>query len=444
MVCEKKIQLTMKKLFFLIGILSSVTISAVTLKDNKFGNDSIECVKNISLFREYIKQKNYDDALSNWRKAYQLCPKATKNIYIDGAKLYKYLISKNKDSEELQKAYLDSLESLYDTRIVNFGKENYVLGLKGSDMLRYSFCDLERAFSYLKQSVESEQTKSKATALFSYFKAATDKYKSNTFDKDQVLEVYAVVTDYLDVNITKDSKSKKFYIKAAENVEKLFVPFATCDDLISMFDAKYQETPNDINLLKRIVKVLDKKDCTGADVYYSAAKQLHELEPSALSAFNMGNLSIKKNKTSNAIAFFNQALELTDTNDDKANSFYGLSAAYLKSGNNSLARNYAFKALEISPKWGKSMLLIGDIYAASAKECGSNSFESAMLYSLAIDKFISAKNMDSSVEDIANKKIATYSNYLPNNEDAFFNGYKEGDSYNVGCWINESTKVRIK
>ena len=238
-------------------------------------------------------------------------------------------------------------------------------------------------------------------------------------------------------------KKQKFYIKAAENVEKLFVPFATCDDLISMFDTKYQETPNDVNLLKRIVKVLDKKDCTGADVYYSAAKQLHELEPSALSAFNMGNLSIKKNKTTDAIAFFNQAIELTDTNDDKANSFYGLSAAYLKSGNNSSARNYAFKALEISPKWGKSMLLIGDIYAASAEECGSNSFESAMLYSAAIDKFIVAKNMDSSVADLANKKIATYSNYLPTNEDAFFNGYKEGDSYKLVVGLTNQPKLEL-
>ena len=57
------------------------------------------------------------------------------------------------------------------------------------------------------------------------------------------------------------------------------MPFATCDDLISMFDTKYQETPDDINLLKRIVKVLDKKDCTDAEVYFSAAKQLHEAEP---------------------------------------------------------------------------------------------------------------------------------------------------------------------
>lgn len=434
----------MKILMFLFAAFMSVLVSANPIADSKFGSDSVQCVTNISLYREYVKQKNYDDALTPWRKAYELCPKATKNIYIDGAKLFKYLIKKNKGNKELQTAYLDSLETLYDNRIANFGKEDYVLGLKGSDMMKYSFSDLDRAFSYLKQSVEGQKTKSKASALFSYFKAAKEKHKAKSFDKSQVLEVYAIVADYLDVNISVESKSKKFYVKAAENVEKLFVPFATCEDLIAMFDAKYQEFPDDLNLLKRIVKVLDKKDCTDAEVYFSAARKLHEVEPSALSAYNMGNLSIKKNKSSDAIAFFKQSLDLTEVDADKANSYYGLSAAYFKSGNNSTARSYAYKALEISPSWGKSMLLIGDIYAASANECGSNTFESAMLYSAAIDKFIAAKNMDSSVADLAAKKIATYSKYLPNNEDAFFNGYKEGDSYKVGCWINESTKVRIK
>ena len=59
-----------------------------------------------------------------------------------------------------------------------------------------------------------------------------------------------------------------------------------------------------------------------------------------------------------------------------------------------------------------------------------------------INLFLLKKLID--ITDLANKKIVTYSKYLPNNEDAFFNGYKEGDIYEIGCWINESTKVRIK
>ena len=52
--------------------------------------------------------------------------------------------------------------------------------------------------------------------------------------------------------------------------------------------------------------------------------------------------------------------------------------------------------------------------------------------------------MDVTVVDAANKKMATYSKYLPSNEDAFFSGATEGSAYQVGCWINESTKVRLK
>lgn len=428
----------------LIVLITSSSLDASAISDRKFGEDSIACITNISLYREFVKQRNYSDAIQPWRDAYTSCPKASKNIYIDGAKIYNYLIKTNKDNKELQKSYLDTLMMIYDQRIIHFGKENYVLGLKGSDMIKYAVGDIENAFTYLKQSVESLGKKSKATPLFSYFKAATAKFKAQTLSKPEVLEVYSVVSDYLSHNASIESKSQKFYIKASDNVEKLFVPFASCDDLINMFEGKYQSTPEDLNLIRRIVKILDKKECTDAQVYYDAATALHQAEPSALSAYNMGNLSLKKNKSQDALGFFNQAINMSDQPDDKANSYYGLAGAYFKLGNYSNARTQAKKAMQAKANWGKPMMLIGEMYAASSKECGTNSFETAMLYSAAIDKFIAAKNMDGSIAELANKKIASYSNYLPSNEDAFFNGYKEGDSYRIECWIGESTKVRIK
>ena len=62
--------------------------------------------------------------------------------------------------------------------------------------------------------MEGQQAKSKATALFFIFQTFYEKYKAKSFDKAQLLEVYAVVADYLDENIALDSKSKKFYVKA--------------------------------------------------------------------------------------------------------------------------------------------------------------------------------------------------------------------------------------
>ena len=61
------------------------------------GKDSIRCLTNISLYREYARQKLYKDALPYWRLAFAECPGASKNIYIDGVKMYKYYIEKEKD-----------------------------------------------------------------------------------------------------------------------------------------------------------------------------------------------------------------------------------------------------------------------------------------------------------------------------------------------------------
>lgn len=425
-----------------LAFLSTSTFANTT--DEKYGADSVQCVQNLSVYREFYKQKNYADAVEPWKWVYANCPRASKNIYIDGAKLLKFQLKKAKGDKQRQAILVDSLMGMYDQRMTFFGQEAYVLGLKGADMLKYLPAQLDDAYAMLKQSVDTKAKKSKATALLAYFQSATKKFEAGTFSKAEVLEVYAVVSDYIDYNIANNAKSKKYYEKAATNVEKLFVPFATCEDLISMFDAKYAETPDDLTLLKRIAKVLDKKDCTDAAVYFSAAAKLHEVEPTAFSAYSMGNLSLKKNKSSEAVSYFKQAIEMAVSEEDKAKYYYGLAGAYFKGGSLQTARSTAYKALEVRADWGKPYILIGDIYAAAAKDCGADAFEQGMVFSAAIDKFIRAKNTDASVADAANKKIATYSKYLPSNEDAFFSGAKEGDAHQVACWIKESTKVRIK
>ncbi|MBQ5582842.1 MAG: hypothetical protein IIU68_05780, partial [Bacteroidales bacterium] len=76
--------------FSLVAILfGSVDLSA----QGKYGADSVECIKYLSYYREYFKQKAYDDAIPNWRKAYQYCPAtASQNMIIDGTTLVRRLI----------------------------------------------------------------------------------------------------------------------------------------------------------------------------------------------------------------------------------------------------------------------------------------------------------------------------------------------------------------
>ena len=90
-----------------------------SFSQSKYGVDSVSCITNLSLFREYYKQKNYIEALTPWRWTFQNCPKASGNIYKNGPIIIKSLI---KERPEQKKEYVDTLMLIYDQRIKYFGK----------------------------------------------------------------------------------------------------------------------------------------------------------------------------------------------------------------------------------------------------------------------------------------------------------------------------------
>ena len=115
----------------IFGILFCVLILGEGLKaQSKYGADSVNCVMNLSLYREYYKQQNYDDAIKPWRWVYNNCPSSSGNIFKNGPILIKYLMKKNPENKQ---AYIDTLMMIYDKRIQYFGKQGYVLGKKGAE-----------------------------------------------------------------------------------------------------------------------------------------------------------------------------------------------------------------------------------------------------------------------------------------------------------------------
>ena len=107
------------------------------------------------------------------------------------------------------------------------------------------------------------------------------------------------------------------------------------------------------------------------------------------------------------------------------------------------ARTLALEAINLKPEWGEPYILIGDVYAGS-KDCFTDEFEKATIYWVAVDQFSKAKSVDADVVEKANERISTYKKYFPDIETIFFYSLKEGDNYKVGCWINETTKVRAR
>ena len=59
-----------------------------------------ECVMNVSLFHEAVKNKMYADAYEPWWEVYTTCPNANKSIYSDGAKIVEALFQATSDKDE--------------------------------------------------------------------------------------------------------------------------------------------------------------------------------------------------------------------------------------------------------------------------------------------------------------------------------------------------------
>jgi tetratricopeptide (TPR) repeat protein len=431
-----------------------------TLK--KYGEDSVTCVVNLSLYREFFKQWRASDFTSTatfneikkpWRWVFLNCPIGSENIYVDGARLLQYRIENEKD-QNLRSKLIDTLMMVYDQRITYFPnhfskgtpQEGSILGRKGIDLYTYDQERYEETYNILKRSVDLEGDDSDGTVLVYYFRSVIKMARKGLVDSTLIVDVYDQVIDILDHNIDAlnkkgDTKWLEHYKNFKGNIDATFEPFATCEDLIRIFDSKLKKNPEDVVLLKKITNMLDKRSCQDSPLYLSASKKLHSLEPSPESAYLIGRLLIREEKYSEALSYMEEATKMTDT--DKLGIAYKLYASSLAALKNyPRARQMALKALEINPNDGNALLIIGDLYAASAKDCGDNDFTSKTAYWVAVDKYARARNVDPTTDEAASKRIATYSAYFPDMSTIFFHDYKEGDTYTVGCWINETTIIR--
>lgn len=414
----------------------------------KYGEDSAKCVMELSLYREFYRQDNIPDAIKHWRWVFNNCPLATENTYIDGVKIVKYLMEKQKDKANKNK-YIDTLMMVYDNRIKYFpnhyrtGKNQigYILGRKGVDLIKLRPDKYEEAYDIFKEAVDQEKNDADPAVLVYYFRSAITMVEKGKAEKSLIVETYDQISDIIDYNIANNARYSNEFKRVKENVELTFQPFANCDDLINIYSEKFYNDPENIELLRKITKILEKSDCVDNDLFFDAAEMLHKLEPTPESAFMMGRMAVKKDLYEKAERYLTEAVESLE-GDEQADSYLLLASVLYKLEDFPFARSCALNAAEIRPGDGLPYIIIGDLYAASAKRCGDNELTTRAPYWAAVDKYIKAKSIDETVAEEASKKINIYSKQFPSSETIFFYNLTEGKPYTVECWINENTTVR--
>jgi tetratricopeptide (TPR) repeat protein len=218
---------------------------------------------------------------------------------------------------------------------------------------------------------------------------------------------------------------------------------ADCDGLINYFTGRIKEAPDDIELLKKVLSLLDDASCTESDLYFAAAESLYEHEKSATSAAHLAQMNFDRGQLARAEHYFKEAISLEEESTRKSSYYTKLAAIRLNEKDNRAARDYARQAIELNPESGTPYMIIGNAYAG--QKISDDEFENQAVYWVAVDYFQKAKQVDPSLASNVNEYISTYSGIFPTKTECFFRSItEEGDAYKVGGWINETTTVRFR
>ena len=89
---------------------------------------------------------------------------------------------------------------------------------------------------------------------------------------------------------------------------------------------------------------------------------------------------------------------------------------------------------------GRAYLLISNLYAASANNCGTTQFEKRAVYWLAAKEARKASSVDRTIRTTAIKTAESYEGRAPTKTDIFTEG-NAGKVISFKCWIGLSVTV---
>jgi tetratricopeptide (TPR) repeat protein len=408
------------------------------------GQDSINCIKNLSLYREFFKHNNYKDAIGPWRKVFGECPASSERMYVEGTTMYRSFIE-SATSPERKDELIDTMLLIYDRRAQYFRGEANILGRKGIDLLRYRRTDIEavdEAYGYLKRSIELAQNKSRDAVMVTFMSASITLNKAGKKDDNTVIEDYFMVTTIIDKLLNKSSRWPR--AKASIDDNMLKSGLLTCDALNSYFEPQFEANKTDRTFLEKVINFYETTGCDRSDMYVAASEQMYEIDPGSESAHQLARLFMVKSDYKKAANYLKMAV--TDDNidnDSRAEWYYELAVVSVANRDYCDAIRYAREAVGLNSDHGKAYIIMGDAIIATRDNLGDD-FEQRTAFWVAADKYAKAKSVDPTVASDANRKLDDYSSQYPNHEEVFFRDMQDGDSYQVKGCINEYTTVRSR
>ncbi|MFK7774309.1 MAG: tetratricopeptide repeat protein [Saprospiraceae bacterium] len=473
-------------LFFFALIVGILSMAFVPDNKNNIGHTSpqhinnqfnaIDCAKfddlgeaksdavsdKYSVYRDRIKEENFKAAYPLWKKVYQTAPKTNGRldyVFRDGIKIYTAFHNATTDTL-LQDKYVDTMMMIYEKAVICFPeKKAYYYSKEGVDMF-YKYkgkMSKEDIYFRLKTAAELDKDETRVSTIIPLSSLNFSLNEDEKINNEESRKTLDNINNIVKLNFENCKEDKE--CNAWAQVEQYTLElsqrfenkkgFYSCDFFMKKYYAEFEAAPDDCAKIEELYRKFQGANCTAenpkmvklADTYKSNC-----MKPTTDPDLACGRDNLDADKFKDAIDCYDRYINKTTDMEAKAN--FSLRVAkiyYLHLRNFPKARTYAKQAADYKSNWGEPYLLIGKLYASSGSLCGPGTgFDSQVVTWPAIDKFMEAKRIDPGVSNEADKLINIYSKYMPSREDVFSRPkVKEGENYQVKCWIQETTRVRI-
>ncbi|WP_072150116.1 tetratricopeptide repeat protein [Candidatus Kryptobacter tengchongensis] len=420
----------MRKVILTLFFISGVIFAQGTQQD------SIEVLKNWSLFYEYFKTGDYVSAFPYGWKVMEMQPTRFKTLYKAMEKIYLKFYEEAPPEKKTQ--YADTLLIIYDNAI-KYHPENaseYYLR-KGYVLENY----------YTNREIEAIQAYEKGIDLdfehieFYYIDRLGVLYikhmEENPEYREKAIELYRKVLDKDPQNVTANDRLRALVKDISE--------------LIELNKKRLEVDPENTELIWTIANLYIR-----AEDYRNAIPYLEKLTkkfPDNETYWNrLGYCYQRVGEYKKAIDVYNRSLKI---NPDAKEIILNIAVCYRELDNFEQARIWARRAMAKDKNWGRPYLEIAQIYEAAVAKCVKTTkggdwtkidFVDKLVYQLAVEYYELAKKIDPSVANEANQRIKNLETLVPTQEDYFFNKrkIKEGKiAITGGCydWIGESITV---
>lgn len=433
----------------------------------------LECQTKLSNFHEKAKAKKFDEAYQDWVYVKSNCPSLNLAIYTDGEKILKHKIKTTQN--DTQKGFVEDLMLLWNDRKQHFKNETpegefgakscqlqydfrKVLG-KTNDQLYNSFNETFKAdkktfthpkslYTYFSLMVTLfDAGKTTATELFNTYDDVNEKIQVEIQNYSEKLNALILKIENGETLSRKEEGKKKAYESYLKNytliknnIDVIADKKANCDILNQLYSKAFKAHENDSVWLKRSVSRMHHKKCANDELYETLVKQYDKVAPSADTKFYIATILFKKGKHEEAYQYLEAAFKLESRSYEKSKIAFKIGAILKLKNQFSKARQFLLEALRLNPSNGKPHLLIAEMYAKSAKNCGKDNFYQRAVYWLAAKEAKKALRVDPTLQKLVNQYVASYEAKAPTKGE-IFQKTMAGKTINVKCWINRAVVV---